>query len=82
VVSGDAFATVGEMFQRAADTFREVHEAVAQFALAFDASRRTLRETAARLPPPDLVPAVPFGPGDAMHWTPPADGEETPACPA
>lgn len=28
------------------------------------------------------MPVQPFGPGDAMRWSPPPEGEDTPPCPA
>lgn len=68
----DAFA---EDLQRVNESLARVAPAVQRAAQVMGESLRAVREQSYD---PRYAPPV----RDAMHWTPPADGEETPPCPA
>jgi hypothetical protein len=59
-----------------AQSFRALRESFARTAPAMQRSMRRLGESMER------SRAVRYGTRDAMNWSPPADGEETPPCPA
>lgn len=67
-------AAVG--FQRLRDGLAQAAPAVREFGRTWERARNTAYEFGG------VVPSAATGSADAMRWSPPADGEETPSCPA
>lgn len=74
------FRTFHESFERSAPAMQarlaEAGRALGEFGRSWERARRTEFEFGG------MVPRVTTSPVDAMRWTPPAEGEGIPSCPA
>lgn len=72
---------VGEAVRQVAEAFDLPPEFVTGPSVDLDANEELIRSTRAEFPddPYEYGRRYPHGP---MRWTPPAEGEETPSCPA
>lgn len=78
----ERLSEVGRGLQRMTESLRRAAPAVREFGRSWERARSTAFEFGGLVTEAAGPPLSEYGAGDGMRWSPPANGEETPPCPA